>query len=602
MLIRNSKTADSVSNSPLSFSQQLHQLYKELAQLLIAYQQQKITTSLIKSTFAFSDSFILLGREYPDQLIGQLHFNKPSLPYGLNLVFNQLIFTYLLAQRESWNETAQQQLLCCVITQFAGNIQLGKKTKEDDDEQAGKTLTKLRKHNTLLLKALKKLSFEIWFEGLYKAEQRWHPNPLAVLKRCRQQSALLSLLSIATCWGFLFTRKTQKSNHSYAITLQRVMQQLPVSEYKKIDTLFEYPGLYPPGAIVKLNDGQYFLVLSLLKDSLIGKYFNTQTANCSQEIEKVAESQIVQVLGAQNLKHLNLLDEWWDNNWREFCEQHENSQHRVISHPSFRLDRPPPTLLTIQAHIQNDNFEVNELTQLIAEEPVFANHIKSMATQYSRENLKISDVKHALLMHGLDRANAVLMEHALNVRLNQHYFPLQEALLQYCATLKQVVAIIAEESKAFPSEQAICWAGFATSGLFTTGTLKSQYSAPDALSSGFKISELYPIEQAEQLPSHAIKLAECWIQERSLIQALRLLEQPNPFANIKGAKKPYKIAALLGTGIIICKHIYSQQKDLNDEEQSFFKQAFLLLGIKEFDIEKITQLSIEKQNPYSILR
>lgn len=590
-----------MSNSNTKIAHQLHELYRDLARLIIAYQQQKISTSLLKATFDFSDQFILLGRQSPEQLVAQLHFNKPSLPYSINLVFNQLVCTYLLAQRESWNETALQQLLCCVISQFAGHLNLKKNRESDDQESDIKSIrSQLRAHNQPLLKALKKFSLEIWYQGLQKAEQRWHSSPLATLRHIRGHHTLNKLLSITSCFGFLMTRNQQQPATSFANSLQRITQQLPSSEYQNIEALLSYPGLFPPGSIVKLHDQRYFLVLSLLQNSLVGKYFDAQTSNCSTEVETITENQIKQALGTQHLKHLERIDDWWNQDWQEFVEKQSEADVCQLSHISFRLDKPPPTLLKIQTHLQNDDFEINELTQLIADEPVFANHIRSTASQYARENLKISDVKHALLMHGLDRANAVLMEHALNVRLNQHYFPLQEYLLQYTATFKQIIAIIAEQGKSFPAEQAMCWAGFASSGLFTIASLKTELTTQIA-SAGYKTSDLYPVESSNHLPEHAITLAKCWIQDRELIQALDCLEQGSLFEIEKRSNKKLKIAALLGCGMILCKQIYNPERTLDNEEQAFLQKAVDVLGISLEDIPQIKTHALERHHPYSPL-
>ncbi|UAA39691.1 HDOD domain-containing protein [Paraneptunicella aestuarii] len=590
-----------MSNANTKIAHQLHELYRDLARLIIAYQQQKISTSLLQATFDFSDQFILSGRQYPEQLVAQLHFNKPSLPYSINLVFNQLVCTYLLAQRENWNETALQQLLCCVISQFAGHLNLKKDQETDAQETDTKSVrSQIRTHNLPLLKALKKLSLEIWYQGLQKAEQRWHSSPLATLKHIKGQHTLNKLLSITSCFGFLMTRNQQQAATSFANALQRIAQQLPSSEYQKIESLLSYPGLFPPGSIVKLHDQRYFLVLSLLQNSLVGKYFDAQTSNCSAEVETITGNQIKQALGTQHLKHLERIDDWWNQDWKGFVEGQPDQDVRQLSYIPFRLDKPPPTLLKIQAHLQNDDFEINELTQLISDEPVFANHIRNTASQYSREHLKISDVKHALLMHGLDRANAILMEHALNVRLNQHYFPLQEYLLQYTATFKQIVAIIAEQGRSFPAEQAMCWAGFASSGLFTIASLKTELTTKSP-SAGYKTSDLYPVESPNHLPEHGITLAKCWIQDRELIQALDYLEQSAAFETEKRSNKKLKIAALLGCGMVLCKQIYAPERALSNEEQTFLQKAVYVLGIQLEDIPQIKTHALERHHPYSPL-
>lgn len=571
-----------------------------MAQIVIAYRNRQISPELIQKTLDFSDGFIQLSKTHSDQLIAQLHFYKPSLPYSLNLFFNQLLTTYLLAVRNQWNDTAIQQLLCCAISQFAGiTKQLDEFSKNENAEINRKQISR---HNKQLLQALNKPAFQIWFTGLKHAEHRWHLKPITILKLLPRQSRILRLLGIANCLGFLLTRTTYSPAFSFPMALKTITRHIPSLEYGTIESLLEYPGTTLPGTMAVLNDGRYLLVLTSSGDHFVGKRFYKEKNNCGNEIEHIPTQQIKKLLGPQPLKHLTHLDEWWDATWMQWLEENtstDTEKHKHELRPIlFRLDKPPPTLIAIQHHLQNDDFDANELADLIANEPVFATHIKNTATQSSREKLEISNVKHGLLLHGFERASSILMEHALTIRLNQHYFPLQESLLQFCTLYKHLSGVIAELSNKVTPELASCWAGFASSGVFTSVILKTRTALPTENLSGPRISQILPVEHASTFPHHAIKLAECWAQPAILTLAIQELEQTEKFVS-HSRKRHHNISAILGMGLILTKYVYIADYDLTNEELEYLQKAMLYLGIETSSEAAIIQSALERAHSYS---
>ncbi|MCY7294340.1 hypothetical protein [Alteromonas sp. a30] len=589
------------------FSIHLASLYQSLTRLIDKYQRQSISQSLIQETLAFSEEFIDVSKHFPEALLAQLQFYKVQYSYSVNLVFNQVLATYVIASRNQWNDTAIQHLLCCVISQFGGVIEsLDRRAKDPSINIDRKHITQ---HNLPLLRILNQLHLEIWFSGVRHAELRYHAHPELILSRINKQSHELSILCLGTYIGQRLTRTKSEKALAFPQILRLIARKLSSADYSLLDGLLQYPTLVPPGSLVSLKDGRYLLVLTTFKNHLFGKAFSAETRDCANEVESHSTSDIKQVLSQQPIKTLSSFDTWWDESSLQHCGYQnqidsDDSSNTEIERPQlrpklFKLDTPPPTLLSIQAHLYSDDLDTNTLTNLILAEPVFAMHIKTTATLSSRENIVITDVKHGLLMHGFERANSILMDHALTLRLNQHYFPAQEQLLQFCHLFKHLVATISESKKPLTPELMACWAGFASAGFFTSPSLKSKLSVTVNQQGGPSLSHVIETENAHLLSQHAQKLCQCWDQPKQLLLALRTLESGN--LNLNSPKQHDTIAYILGLGLILAKATYwAADYTFTEPDKDWLKLAPRFLG-KALDYQETIEKALAKAHSYSPL-
>lgn len=130
------------------------------------------------------------------------------------------------------------------------------------------------------------------------------------------------------------------------------------------------------------------------------------------------------MLPARKVANVAVSQLWWDKNWFDF--------HSIIPDlntpflQSFRLDKPPQVLLNIQHQLNQHDVNIEQMATLINAEKALVAHIQHSATLANRKRLPVQDVKHALMMHGYERTNSILIQQSLLLRLNQNYFPLQE--------------------------------------------------------------------------------------------------------------------------------------------------------------------------------
>lgn len=602
-----SKALDDVTNSTPLCSSHIGELYEKMASLLKQYEKGRISAQLVKDTLDFAEYFIQIGRLFPHQLLAQLHFYKPNHCRAVNHIFNTTLCTYLLGYREKWHDTSLQQLVCCALTQFACSSGFEKTSKQDEAKNR-RQLGMLKQYNHHLNHSLINTPLEIWRVGLLSAHKRWIPSQ-AVRQIARSpHCSSARILNTAALMAHMLTptAETTTASNSYPKVLATITQHLPSATYPMIEALCTYPGLYPPGCPVLLKTGECILVLSTYPTEILGKTFDQLAGNCAAAIQRIAHTRIRAVLPPQSNDHLNTLDQWWDSGWQsqdsELIESGGISPHSTI----FRLDKPPPSLLAIQKHLDSDDYDLNHLTAMIADEPVFADHLRYTASQHSREQLLCKHVKHAVLFQGANRAKALLLERALRVRLEQHYFPLQPYLQEYVTCCRQIAALLAERSEICQAEDASCWISFTTAGLFTHPDIKQKLTPPASINTGTKISELIFADihiKDQKLPKHALKLIDCWAQPETLKIAIQSLER----GTLPRTRQSKEITALIGTSLILGKLLFAGQTiptshNNSDPQVELLQKILPLLNLSMSELPQLCQQAMENHPPVWPLR
>ena len=473
-----------------------------------------------------------------------------------------------------------QHLLCICVTQFAGVVhKLNNLPEKTELAEHWPSKKQLEQSNAKLLKALQVAGLEVWHEGLKTASQRWHPHRLKPLQQLSKQASMLQMLSIGCCLGRLVTahQPAEQAPLHFSEAIKYIARQLPTACYPLIESVLTSPGLIPPGSFVKLNNTQIWLVLSRGQMGVLSKMLNKSSGEIEEDIQVIPDMKIHHVMPPQSIKKLTLTDSWWDTDWQMQTETVATDQEQdFLRIATFKIDTPPPTLLTIQQKLQQPDFDTNEITDLILKEPVFATHIKQTASQSSRENLIIEDVKHGLLMHGFERASSLLMEHALSVRINQHVFPLAESLQQLCVTFKHVMSALAQQTKLLSAEQASCLGSFACAGFFTNTGLKTQLTLQFDNCVGPQTHQLFHHADPNQLHNHNRKLASSWAQPSLLTDAIQALEKQTEFSHTRQSVK--QLALMLGCSTILARHIFFGNR-IQKQEQRYLQRAFDELNI-----------------------
>ena len=565
-------------------------LYQALSNLLKAYRSKQDYKFLLPLTMQVAEQLLKLCKSNPDQAFGQLMFYKTSLPYSSNLIFNTALLSCLLCQRQQWNDTTCKQLICAALSMFAHqqvtieHFYAGK----IEPEQAK---TNLKRNNKLLAQHLKTGAQQCWRSALNVAQLVHFQTSHKQLGIINKLNSSQQLVFLAATLALKITPNKRYKNKSWATALQHISQYIPPHCYPLIEPLLSYPGLYPPGNLIQDRKGQNFIVLSLSDDGLwVSKANNEpQSEMTFLKRERVAKSGLCKSVTSPQKAY-----QWWHSEWQQ--AKLENKPFQRPDKTSFRIDSPPQSLLSIQQQLNSYEPDIQQLTQLIKAEPVFAQHIQHQASLHARQKLPIKAVKHAVMMHGFERTNSILIQHALVVRLAQHKFPLQQHFIQFSQLAAQLAAAICKQNQLLVPEQAINFITFALSGLFTHALLKTYLHYPANGPAQHDLTQVFAIPKAERLSQHAITLAQAWQQEKVFINAIKLHNNLQTQATLPSLR----LASLLGLTLSVAKQLYFQAPD-SPQEQNYQRQALHYLQLDQQQLLNARTEAISHSHCYTPL-
>lgn len=562
---------------------QTESLYSKTSELLKNYRSERFSSSHIKRSFDFSESIVSSLKSSAELTTGQLFLYKRKQPYIVNLTFNTSLLTALLCIRHHVNESCAQQLISAVPTVYGyhqAQIEKFAMGKVDPPSLAVKKEIK---------KALTKVQMEVWESGYQLANVIGFPTSLNG-KPSRTFHRLQKLLLAAHLLSFLITPRKGARPLNFAKALKQVAQQYTRLLTPTLSPLTLFPGLIPPGATVRLRDAQLANVLSIGKDKLI---LVNKLSDGYGEVRASNPSNVAQIGASQPIGSNDPRSLLWTDTWQEFCEALGES---ITAHnPAFKLDRPPPVLLAVQRIANSEDVDVDKITELIISEPLLVEHVRTTATASNRQNIPVKEVKHGLLIHGYQRTISLLIQQALILRLSQHYFPLQEQFIQFTRLRMSLSAgLLAGDS--LLADQASTLACFACSGLFTSLEFKSIRKWRVGNTKLFDIATLSDSSARERLHRNAFIMASAWGLSN---EEKKAIEQSNTLpAQLRGKKFTRKLAAALGTSLILARKIYFSQNTSCSDTRTYLDQASQLLGLTTEKIEQISSESIQHCHLY----
>jgi len=563
-------------------------LYQALVNLLEAYRNKQEHKYLLPLTMQVAEQLLKLCKSNPDQAYGQLMFYKSSLPYSSNLIYNTALICCLLCQRQQWNDTSSKQIVCAALSMFAHQQRTIEHfyTGKIDQEQAKASL---KNNHKQLIQYLQTGSQQCWQSAL-KVTQLVHlqhsPKQLKLLGKLNPSQQLTFL---AAKLALMLTPNKIYKCKNWATALQQIGQHIPASYYALLEPLLEYPGLYPPGNLVQDQQGQAFIILSLNNKGLWATKAGTEV---EQEMVLLKAGEIKKSGQCKGVKSSKAAYKWWHSDW--LLAQQENNQSLRPDKISFRIDSPPQTLLSIQQQLHTYEPDIKQLSELINAEPIFAGHIQHQASLHARQKLPIKAVKHAIMMHGFERTNSILIQHALVVRLAQHKFPLQQHFIQFSQLAAQVAAAICKRNQLLVPEQAVNFITFSLSGLFTHALLKTYLQAPDNGAQQHDLTQTFKLAKAERLAQHAVTLTQTWQQEKIFINAIKLHNQ----LDAKASVPTLRLASLLGLSLALAKKCYFQAKD-SLADQKYQQQALQYLQLNQQELTLVQEEAISHCHCYT---
>lgn len=389
---------------------------------------------------------------------------------------------------------------------------------------------------------------------------------------------LTIILNLAHLMTIDITPTTTKAAKSFGACLKHRLQNSPLLWQSVIEPLLSYPSVYPPGSMVKLDNFKIVFVLSIGELGLIVR--DTQTT--ASQPETIQPSQIIAAYGAKKVVNISIHRFWWDKKWQDY--QLITPNILVPFTNAYRLDRPPEILLSIQEHLNKQDININDLADIINSEKALVGYVTNAATQTSRKKLRVNDIKHALMMHGYERTNHLLIQHSLLLRLNQNYFPLQEQFMQF-SSLRSLIAKKLCLQDSMLAEKAATLACFASTGLYTCGSLKNRMVWQPQTKKTYCIGALFEAELAKPLFENPISLAKAWQQEPHIIRALRSASSlPD---NISANRQTVKLATIIGLSLILSRKVFFAENELCPQTKLYIKQSLNKLSLDDIELDAI---------------
>lgn len=542
-------------------------LYKQLIQLLNLYQAQPISKLHIQHTLNYSQLVIGALKSEPDCLIGQLSLNKSQLPYATNLIFNFSTLVGLISTRNKVNDSCAQQLICAAITACALHL-----TSIEDLANGTKCRSKTA-FNSKFAKELLKLKFDVW-------QLAYCLNTQSDVQQVESTDLLKNIINTARFIAIDITPTQQSIGLSFAQSIKKQLHNCPVSLQSVIAPLLHYPTLYPPGSIVKLDNHKMMIILSSCKQGLVAKETHSPDSNPVM----IPYLQVSHVLPARKVANLAISHLWWDQTWLDFINI--SSDINTPFFQSYRLDKPPQVLLSIQQQLSQHDVNIEQMAELISGEKALVSHIQHSATLANRKRLPVQDVKHALMMHGYGRTNSILIQQSLLLRLNQNYFPLQEQLIQFTRLRCAIAKSLCPKDGVF-AENAATLACFANTGLFTCAVLKNLIHWRPNKSRRFCITSLFEAKMAKQLFENPITLAKAWQQKPIDIRVLRFCNTLPE--SITASREIQKLSSILGLSLVLSRAVFFTEDNDCIETKNYVRQALKILSIDQNEVQGIQQ-------------
>ncbi|MCC2614831.1 hypothetical protein LJ739_01085 [Aestuariibacter halophilus] len=520
-----------------------------------------LTPAHVNQILHLADDLIGCLKQSPDQVTAHLFWRFKALPYVTQLSLTSAILGAVTGVRNQFNDTTLQHLVAGLLTLYSFNqAEIERQARQAD---GGNTRFPPLRPSSRLRSALRHSQLDVWDAVLDIAPSlpSWNGRLSPTALQPVQQVAVLShrlarmLLPVA-----------DQRRMSWAQALSHLALHSSPQWRNWLAPLVDYPGLMPPGSVIRNKSGQTSLVLSVAQPDVIVRSLSGQ----QQDDIQVHRCQPTDKgLATQSIGRPQRLNQWWDERWQHQCDALLGIT--PLQHNTYRLDHPPPILLDIQTQLSNPVVDVAKLSTLISTEAPLVSHLLNIASRLNREQLTVKSVHHALMVLGYERANAELIQHALLLRLSQHYFPLQSAFLQF-TRLRSILAQRLAGDDITLSLAMPTLATFANTGLFTHPGFKTRTQwrcqQQNAL---YDITTLHDHTDNASLHSHPLTLAKAWQQPASSIEALRLAATPPREMNTKSLIK--RQATLLGLSLAGARMVYfGHSPDRHTE--TYLAQAF----------------------------
>ncbi|MBC3764912.1 hypothetical protein [Neptunicella marina] len=485
------------------FAKWLQQLLKEPNNQSLISQSEKLAVIVNQ-----------LVKQHPLLSLSLLQCPKQSWPWSYRYIFHFALLTSQLANCNQWHEKVTEILIrssllthrkrMIALEKWAKGIPLG----EDDKRHflSPAVLSETDSAKASLLHVLLNMP----------------ANSLLLSSKLKQDvgnNAAYSLLMLSSQLALRITPGAKRQACSVLKAIKLLAGILPPSQYQRLNTLLKVTGMSFPASL-----------LDQQKHYLLAKINPHQTARVQIIDNKPAVSLLHPA--ELNITHFAApavvenscahLQQLWPTGWQREKYPTINQTYRLVP-IHYRLDLPPPALADFHQQLQQNEPDTKVLTRLIESEQHLAKYMCLQAEVRSRLNIKVQQVKQALLVQGFERSFHILSQQALCVRLYQYRFPGFETLQQLTPWHAAIASQLAAMTKLDLLEEEVQAAiYFYHSGVFISPRVKSCYQLTLSDDVVFSPVHLFKNLKLTNVIDNSIKLGEYWRQPSSTLAAFRL--------------------------------------------------------------------------------
>lgn len=189
------------------------------------------------------------------------------------------------------------------------------------------------------------------------------------------------------------------------------------------------------------------------------------------------------------------------------------------SHPAV-TKIPPPALRQLLSVLADTNANLESIIQWCQQHPVYTQLLLTSATDANRLGTEVTDIKQAILTHGMLNVGDILLQQTLQSQLTGPYFPLRAWSLQFMRLSIFIAGQLCARSVQYQrcQQQAELLLTLACSGLFTHSAMHTQMQPPSAQRLPFLPFTAPATTFQRQLRAISISLAKHW-QVNSCVQS-----------------------------------------------------------------------------------
>lgn len=567
------------------------QHYIALVKLLKIYRTAPLDRNTLKATHSWCRSVYASAKTHPDLIFAQPQLYKPQLPYVVNLAFNSVVLTCLVAIRNKFDPSVTIQLMCGSLSIYAlEQSAIEKHYQTDNDQRKAKTKT-IGLRNTTFVQLLESNQQNIW-QANYLLCSYIHLN---VYPRTSLTTPAAALSFIANKLALLCTPNKHKQPMSFALAIKDLSLKCCPNWYALIVPLLRYPSLSPPGTYLRLQDGSIQIVLSIGVNGLITKPLPTkQSASVQSDkagIQLTPFEQVIQSHPCQQLNSFTRLSQWWGKDLVK-----SEHQPMVAFDSILPMQTAPSSLLVIQDQLGHSNADIAVIVKAIENEPVYAQQLQVSASISNRQKQPIQNIQQCVAMLGFERVKSILLQHSLLSRLNQQYFPVQQKLLAFSQFFVSVVGELAVKTKLATPELASTAANFAVSRLFSLPAIRNLLLWTSPTSSTFKVTGLINVKDNERLKNDAYLLAKAWQQNTQVLDVLQHYD--TVMQNQIKTHPSRQLCYLLGLGFTLAQEYYFSESTRCKETAAYCKAGLNELDINQAELNGIMTNLVSSTNVY----